>query len=86
QLFEAIDFMHRHGVAHLDLKPANILIPRDGGRLSIIDFNASIWIDDARTMFGGVVGTRGYIAPEAAAGRGLFSALRADLWSCGKTL
>ena len=42
QLFEAIDFMHQHGVAHMDLKPANILIPLYGGRLSIIDFNTSV--------------------------------------------
>ena len=37
-------------------------------------------------MFHGIVGTPGYIAPEVASGRGLYSAVRADLWSCGKTL
>ncbi|KAG2120338.1 hypothetical protein BD769DRAFT_1749219 [Suillus cothurnatus] len=74
QLFEAVDFMHQHGVTHLDLKPPNILVPTDGGRLSIIDFNRSI------------VGTTGCLAPEVAAGQGLYSEIRADLWSCGKTL
>jgi serine/threonine protein kinase len=86
QLFEAVDFMHQHGVAHLDLKPPNILLPTDGGRLSIIDFNRSVRIKGVEHMFHGLVGTTGYIAPEVAAGQGPYSAIRADLWSCGKTL
>ncbi|KAF9232033.1 hypothetical protein BU15DRAFT_67820 [Melanogaster broomeanus] len=32
QLVEAVAFMHRHGVAHLDIKPQNVLIPVHGGR------------------------------------------------------
>ncbi|KAF8888841.1 kinase-like domain-containing protein [Infundibulicybe gibba] len=86
QLFEAVDFMHQHGVAHLDLKPANIIIPSDGGRLSIIDFHTSVRVEDVNTMFRGAVGTVGYIPPEVEADRGRFSAVRADLWSCGKVL
>ncbi|KIJ05250.1 hypothetical protein PAXINDRAFT_103854 [Paxillus involutus ATCC 200175] len=38
QLVEAVAFMHNHGVAHMDIKPPNVLIPVHGGRLSIIDF------------------------------------------------
>lgn len=86
QLIEAIAFMHRHGVAHLDIKPQNILIPVDGGRLSIIDFSIAVLVKNAQTRFKGVGGTEGYIAPEVAAGRGSYDAIRADLWSCGKTL
>ena len=86
QLFEAVDFMHQHGVAHLDLKPPNLIIPVKGGRLSIIDFNRSVRVSGAEEMFRGVVGTVGYLAPEVAANQGLYSAIRADLWSCGKTL
>ncbi|KAG2119250.1 kinase-like domain-containing protein [Suillus cothurnatus] len=86
QLFEAVDFMYQHGVAHLDLKPPNILVPTDGGRLSIIDFSRSVRIKGTETMFRGIVGTTGYLAPEVAAGQGLYSAIRADWWSCGKTL
>jgi serine/threonine protein kinase len=86
QLFEAVDFMHQHGVVHLDLKPQNILIPVDGGRLSIIDFNRSLRVKGIGHKIRGIVGTIGYIAPEVSAGDGLYSAIRADLWSCGKTL
>ena len=38
QLLEAVKFMHDHNVAHMDLKPANILIPSTYGRLTIVDF------------------------------------------------
>ncbi|KAH7911000.1 hypothetical protein BJ138DRAFT_1151693 [Hygrophoropsis aurantiaca] len=86
QLFEAVDFMHEHGVAHLDLKPQNIIIPPLGGWLSIIDFNTSVRINGPDDTFCGAVGTDGYMPPEVEAGMGRYSALRADLWSCGKTL
>ncbi|KAG1843674.1 kinase-like domain-containing protein [Suillus subluteus] len=86
QLFEAVDFMHQHGVAHMDLKPNNILIPVNGGRLTVIDFNRSLRVKGVKHRFRGVVGTPEYIAPEVAAGNGFYSAIRADLWSCGKTL
>ncbi|KAG1831980.1 hypothetical protein F4604DRAFT_1946265 [Suillus subluteus] len=86
QLFEAVDFMHQHSVAHMDLKPNNILIPVNGGRLTVIDFNRSLRVKGVEHRFRGVVGTPEYIAPEVAAGNGFYSAIRADLWSCGKTL
>jgi serine/threonine protein kinase len=86
QLFEAIDFMHQHSVAHLDLKPANITIPVNGGCLTIIDFNRSVRVNGVDDMFSGIVGAGGYLPPEVKAGRGLYNAIRADLWSCGKTL
>jgi serine/threonine protein kinase len=85
QLFEAVDFMHRHGVAHMDLKPQNILIPRNGGRLFIIDFNTSLRVKGIEQRIRGIVGTTGYTAPEVVRD-GLYSAIRADLRSCGKTV
>jgi serine/threonine protein kinase len=83
QLFEAVDFMHRHGVAHMDLKPQNILTPRNGGHLSTIDFNTSLRVKGIEQRFRGIVGTTGYTAPEVVRD-GLYSAIRTDLWSCGK--
>lgn len=84
QLLEAVEFMHEHNVAHMDLKPQNILIPPEGGRLSIIDFSVSIHVRSPSDMYIGVVGTEDYIAPEIR--EGPYKPLLADLWSCGKTL
>ncbi|KIJ58017.1 hypothetical protein HYDPIDRAFT_190913 [Hydnomerulius pinastri MD-312] len=83
-LFEAVAFMHEHGVAHMDTKPSNVVIPPGGGWLSIIDFNASVRVASPTRMFKGVVRTEDYIAPEVCKGR--FRPMLADLWSYGKTL
>ncbi|KAF8963443.1 kinase-like domain-containing protein [Flammula alnicola] len=83
QLFEAVKFMHDHNVAHLDLKPSNILIPSEYGRLTIIDFGVSVRLRNAAQLLQGRAGTEGYIAPEVD-GRTKFSPIRADLWSTGK--
>jgi len=86
QLFEADDFIHQHGMAHLDLKLLNIVIPVKGGHLSIIDFNRSVHVAGIEEMFCGAIGTVGYLAPKVAADQGLYSTVWADLWTCGKTL
>jgi serine/threonine protein kinase len=84
QLVEAVAFMHEHNVAHMDLKPQNVIIPDEGGRLSIIDFNVSIRVRSPDVRYSGVVGTEDYIAPEVR--EGSYKPMVADLWSCGRTL
>ncbi|KAI9569290.1 kinase-like domain-containing protein [Boletus coccyginus] len=84
QLVEAVAFMHEHNVAHMDLKPHNIIIPPDGGRLSIIDFSISIHVHSADATYRGIVGTEDYVAPEVHEGQ--YKPMLADLWSCGRTL
>ncbi|KAG6374813.1 hypothetical protein JVT61DRAFT_4197 [Boletus reticuloceps] len=84
QLVEAVTFMHKHNIAHMDLKPSNIIIPPEGGRLTIIDFNVSIPVRNPDATYMGVVGTENYIAPEVLEGH--YKPILADLWSCGRTL
>jgi serine/threonine protein kinase len=84
QLVEAVAFMHEHNVAHMDLKPRNVIIPPEGGRLSIIDFSVSIRVRSPDATYRGVVGTEDYIAPEVREGQ--YKPMLADLWSCGRTL
>ncbi|KDR72618.1 hypothetical protein GALMADRAFT_756816 [Galerina marginata CBS 339.88] len=86
QLFEAVKFMHDNCVAHMDLKPSNLLIPSEYGTLTVIDFGVSVRVKTPGQLFKskGRVGTEGYIAPEV--GRTKFSPIRADLWSTGEVV
>ncbi|KAN0081506.1 Protein kinase-like domain containing protein [Tylopilus felleus] len=84
QLVEGVVFMHEHNVAHMNLKPQNVIIPPEGGYLSIIDFSVSIRVRSADARYSGVVGTEDYIAPEVR--KGNYKPMLADLWSCGRTL
>ena len=84
QLFEGVKFMHDNDVAHMDLKPANILIPSAYGRLTIVDFGLSVRLKRRNQLLQGHAGTKGYIAPEV--GDTKFSPIRADLWSVGKVV
>jgi serine/threonine protein kinase len=76
--------MHDNNVAHMDLKPANILVPSTYGRLTIVDFGLSVRLRNKTELLLGYAGTEGYIAPEV--GKTRFSPIRADLWSVGKVV
>ncbi|KAG9310577.1 hypothetical protein JVU11DRAFT_9132 [Chiua virens] len=85
QLVAGVAFMHKHNVAHLDIKPSNVHIPVGGGRLSINDFSVAVWIRTPGKKYRGTVGTEGYMAPEIVA-KDAYDPIRSDLWSCGRTL
>ncbi len=68
QVGEALDFGHRHGVVHRDVKPGNILLDEEG-RAVVTDFGiAKASVDQSITMTGGVVGTPLYMSPEQCGG------------------
>jgi len=62
---EAMDYAHRLGVLHLDLKPANVLLTNTGTPL-IADFGLARRIDAGHEGAGEVSGTPSYMAPEQA--------------------
>lgn len=87
-LCEALAFAHRHGVVHRDVKPANIMLTRNGVKL--LDFGiAHVTCPDvfpqamADTAALGVIGTPAYMAPEQLDGR---ADARSDLFSLGTVL
>ena len=68
QAATALDRAHVNGVVHRDVKPANLLLDRDGN-VHVSDFGiASATGVDTLTAPGTVLGTAGYLAPEQARG------------------
>jgi eukaryotic-like serine/threonine-protein kinase len=77
--------IHAQAIVHRDLKPANLYIKaRDDGsaELKILDFSISRLLDRASRKTTMIVGTRGYMAPEQAAGYDVD--YRADLFALGQ--
>ena len=83
-LIEGLAYLHKHGIAHLDIKPDN-LVYTDDLRLQIIDFDIAVRVKSEDDMIEGDCGTLDWMAPEIQEGR-MFSPIRADRWSCGKML
>ena len=80
---EALDYAHRQGVIHRDVKPANILVGDDDS-VKIVDFglaSARQHIGSRLTKSGLLVGTPEYMAPEQINGSPVDP--RADLYSVG---
>src|SRR5204863_6434918 len=64
----ALDAAHRAGVVHRDVKPANLLLDRNGD-VHVADFGIASAVGmDSLTVTGTVLGTAGYLAPEQAQG------------------
>jgi serine/threonine protein kinase len=80
QLAEALDYAHRNGVIHRDVKPANILITPEG-RVKIADFGVARLADAQATSTGYLLGTPAFMAPEQFTGAPIDG--RADIFAAG---
>jgi eukaryotic-like serine/threonine-protein kinase len=80
-VLEALEFAHRSGIVHRDLKPSNILVDADG-RARVMDFGIAARLNDGAD--GLIVGTPGYMSPEAARGEAPVALM--DVFAAGAVL
>ena len=83
QACRALDYAHRRGVIHRDVKPANIVVTRDG-IVKVVDFGIARLADTSATQTGMLLGTLAYMSPEQLRGRSADA--RSDIWALGVVL
>jgi len=81
QLMSAVNYCHKNGVIHRDIKAENILFSKDdlGSAIKLIDFGISVKFEK-NSKFKDKAGTILYIAPEVI--KGQYNE-QCDVWSCG---
>jgi serine/threonine-protein kinase len=84
QLCMALDYAHRQGVVHRDVKPANVFVLSDG-TVKLLDFGIAKVSTSTLTRQGDVLGSASYMSPEQVAGADAVDG-RADIFSVGVVL
>ncbi len=82
QACRGLDYAHRNGVVHRDVKPGNLLRSTDGV-VKLADFGIAKALSEESsiTQVGSVLGTAAYLAPEQATG--VEATARSDIYSLG---
>jgi serine/threonine-protein kinase len=85
-ILEALEYSHRAGVVHRDIKPGNVMIT-PSGQIKVMDFGIARAVSDSSSTVAEtttILGTAAYFSPEQAKGDVVDA--RADLYSTGVVL
>ena len=85
-ILEALEYSHRAGVVHRDIKPGNVMIT-DAGQVKVMDFGIARAVSDSSSTVAEttqILGTAAYFSPEQAKGEPVDA--RADVYSTGVVL
>jgi serine/threonine-protein kinase len=83
QTCRGLHYAHQHGIVHRDVKPANIVVVKDG-TVRIVDFGIARIAGGSMTRTGIVLGTPMYMSPEQVLGHAVDA--RSDIFSAGVIL
>jgi len=86
EICAALEFSHRHGIIHRDIKPGNVMLTQNG-QVKVMDFGiARALASGASTMTqtSAVIGTAQYLSPEQARGEAVDA--RSDVYATGCVL
>lgn len=80
---EALAYAHAHNVVHRDVKPANIMVTKEGV-VKVVDFGIARLTDMSMTQPNMMIGSRAYMSPQLY--KGEKADPRSDIWAMGVTL
>jgi serine/threonine-protein kinase len=82
-VLQALEYSHRNGIVHRDIKPGNVMLTRSG-HVKVMDFGIARAVADVgatMTATAAVIGTAQYLSPEQAKGEHVDA--RSDIYSTG---